>query len=221
MNERIHEHLDEGASGEGLTPEEKRELDEYVALIQRVTRLHHGEPYPDLTGPVMSRIADRRPAASIGTRAQAHVGGTLAWLWRPHSVRLRPAYGLGLVGIAAIAVLAMPWPPTSSTGPMEGTTAANPSASVQVYVQFRLDAPGASTVRLAGSFTGWEPQHQLHEAAPGVWTILIPLAPGVHEYAFVVDESDWRSDPAAPRIDDGFGGQNSRVAVILPAYPTS
>ena len=52
--------------------------------------------------------------------------------------------------------------------------------------------------------------------APGVWTITVPLTQGVHDYAFVVDGRQWIPDPYAPRVDDGFGGTNSRLTLLLP-----
>ncbi len=87
----------------------------------------------------------------------------------------------------------------------------------QVYVQFRLEAHGASRVALAGTFTGWQPEYELRETAPGTWSILVPLLPGIHDYAFVVNGTEWLADPHALQIDDGFGGVNSRIA--LPASP--
>jgi len=89
-------------------------------------------------------------------------------------------------------------------------------SAAKVFVQFRLDAPHASAVRLAGSFTGWKPTYTLQQVTSGVWSILIPLEPGVHDYAFVVDGTEWVADPAAPKVDDGFGGINSRLSVLLP-----
>ena len=62
-------------------------------------------------------------------------------------------------------------------------------------VQFRLQAPQASDVRLAGTFTNWQPQYELHEAAPGLWTITLPLPLGVHDYVFIVDGQQWGSRP--------------------------
>jgi len=32
-----------------------------------------------------------------------------------------------------------------------------------------------------------------------------------------VDGTRWVQDPFAERVDDGFGGTNSRVAVLVPA----
>jgi 1,4-alpha-glucan branching enzyme len=87
-----------------------------------------------------------------------------------------------------------------------------------VFVQFRLDA-SASRVQLAGSFTNWEPRYDLRQSAPGIWTITVPLTQGVHDYAFVVDGQRWIPDPYAPQIGDGFGGTNSRLALMSPPTP--
>ena len=85
-----------------------------------------------------------------------------------------------------------------------------------MYVHFRLDAPGASSVQLAGDFTEWQPTHELHEVSPGVWAAVVPVRAGVHDYAFVVDGEQWRPDPLAMQVDDGFGGTNSRLSVLPP-----
>jgi 1,4-alpha-glucan branching enzyme len=90
------------------------------------------------------------------------------------------------------------------------------TATHQVLVQFRLDAPDASGVALAGNFTDWEPKYQLTRTAGGVWTVTVPLAQGVHKYAFVVDGKTWQPDPLAPSVADGFGGENSQIAVLSP-----
>ena len=137
-----------------------------------------------------------------------------AWLWRPRPVRLRPAYALAVAATFLLVLLVTP----PAVPPMTGVTTGGSESRTQVFVQFRLDAPDASSVRLAGSFTGWEPEYALHEGSPGIWSILVPLPPGVHEYSFMVDDLEWRPDPAAPRVNDGFGGENSRVAVVLPGY---
>jgi hypothetical protein len=38
----------------------------------------------------------------------------------------------------------------------------------------------------------------------------------VHDYAFIVDGERWIADPMAPAVADGFGGLNSRIAVLPP-----
>jgi 1,4-alpha-glucan branching enzyme len=89
------------------------------------------------------------------------------------------------------------------------------------FVQFRFEAPDASQVQLAGSFTEWQAHHDMHQSAPGIWTITVPLSPGVHDYAFIVDGDRWTPDPYAPTVNDGFGGTNSRLALVLPEAPRS
>ena len=71
-------------------------------------------------------------------------------------------------------------------------------------------------MHLAGDFTEWEPEYELHESQPGVWTVVVPLQAGVHDYAFVIDGEQWTPDPLATTVDDGFGGQNSRLSLLPP-----
>ncbi|MEX0912764.1 MAG: glycogen-binding domain-containing protein, partial [Gemmatimonadota bacterium] len=105
--------------------------------------------------------------------------------------------------------------PGSDTAPPLPGTAESAGPQPTIYVQFRLDAPGAQRVELAGSFTDWAPAHQLHETGAGVWTVVVPLEPGVHDYTFVIDGERWIVDPNAPSVEDDFGGSNSRL--FLPA----
>lgn len=81
-------------------------------------------------------------------------------------------------------------------------------------MQFRLEAD-ATQVQLAGSFTNWALSYELHQIAHGVWTVTVPLTPGVHDYAFVLDGQRWVADPYAPHVDDGFGGMNSRLTLLF------
>jgi 1,4-alpha-glucan branching enzyme len=106
--------------------------------------------------------------------------------------------------------------PAASVGGGLAVAASEPveAAGGPVLVQFRLEAPDARDVRLAADFTGWRPAHALHRSATGVWTVVVAVAPGVHEYGFVVDGERWTPDPLAPQVDDGFGGSNSRLDVI-------
>jgi 1,4-alpha-glucan branching enzyme len=79
---------------------------------------------------------------------------------------------------------------------------------------FRLHAPQAQSVQLAGSFDGWKERHLLRREADGRhWSVTLDLPPGRYEYLYRVDE-DWRHDPAAASLDDGLGGRNN--ALIIP-----
>ena len=175
---------------------------------------------PDLTDSVMRQIAqqDLRPAAPARGgpgRAAAAAIWTGLWTARDVSFTFRPAYGLA--GAAAVVLLLL-FLPTREPA-MGETQQAAATAEPQLFVQFRLQAPDASDVRLAGSFTGWEARHSLHQAAPGLWTVTLPLPSGVHDYAFVVDGMTWVADPFAQQVNDGFGGVNSRIALLPPDTP--
>jgi hypothetical protein len=66
-------------------------------------------------------------------------------------------------------------------------------------VQFMLTAPAASRVALAGDFNGWNPRATPLERdrRDGRWAVALALAPGRHNYAYVVDDTQWVRDPAA------------------------
>ncbi|MFO7653503.1 MAG: alpha-amylase family glycosyl hydrolase [Candidatus Krumholzibacteriia bacterium] len=86
-------------------------------------------------------------------------------------------------------------------------------------VEFAHRAPGAKAVYLAGSFNDWDPaaRPMSDEDGDGTWTAVVELAPGTHQYKFVVD-GDWHADPGNPTgVDDGFGGRNSVVEVAAGA----
>jgi serine protease AprX len=83
---------------------------------------------------------------------------------------------------------------------------------------FRLHAAGVESVRVLGSWNGWQqPGTHLAQAAPGWWQgRLAGLASGEYEYKFVVDGQRWLADPAnSARAADSYGGWNS--VLIMPA----
>jgi hypothetical protein len=167
-------------------------------------------PAPDVRAAVMSRIAN---VGTLPSSRRVGVRERLAQLlWAPREISIRPAFALAAAA-AVVALLLMP-----RQAPPAGPQLAGAPADPHVFVQFRLDAP-ASRVQLAGSFTNWEPRYDLRQSAQGIWTITVPLTPGVHDYAFVVDGQQWLPDPYAPQIGDGFGGTNSRLALLSPAAP--
>jgi hypothetical protein len=169
-------------------------------------------PAPDLTAAVMRGIENLEPAPP--PRRASFLTRFVASLWAPREISIRPAFAFA--GAAAVAVLLLV--PYVGERPPESTEGAAEPSDPHVFVQFRLDA-SASRVQLAGSFTNWEPRYELRQAAPGVWTITVPLTQGVHDYAFVVDGQQWVADPYAPKIGDGFGGTNSRLALLSPDTP--
>jgi hypothetical protein len=222
QNQRIHEYLDGEIPVDALTPEERREALAYRRVLERTVPLLGEGTAPDVTEGVMARIS----GGGARFRGETTRKEPFAWLLEPRTVRVRPAYGL-LAAAALLLVVLLPLgerpgmdeglhgngDPAATSGAAQGGESGE---AVTIFVHFRLDAPTASEVRLAGSFTGWEPRYAMHPAGEGSWSVLIPLQPGVHDYAFVVDGREWVADPAAPAVDDGFGGENSRLALLLP-----
>lgn len=222
MNQRIHDYLDGELPVDALTSEERREAEQHLRVLERTVRLLAEGTAPDVTEVVMTRISE--DGGRFGDELARK--GPFAWLMEPRTVRVRPAYGL----LAAAALLLIVLLPLGEGPGLEDADGGNgdlatasgavqggeSGGAVTIFVHFRLEAPLASEVRLAGSFTGWEPRYALHPAGAGSWSVLVPLEPGVHDYAFVVDGREWVADPAAPAVDDGFGGENSRLALLLP-----
>ena len=179
----------------------ERAIDETRAFLDE-------RPAPDVRRAVMRRIENLEPFAApprvtrLNRFAQA--------LWAPRAVTIRPAFALAAAA-AIVALVLVPYQFQPTNVPIA-------SGDPHVFVQFHLETT-ASRVQLAGSFTNWEPRYDLRQSAPGVWTITVPLTQGVHDYSFVVDGRQWVPDPHAPQIGDGFGGINSRLALLYSDTP--
>ncbi|MDX1494450.1 MAG: glycogen-binding domain-containing protein, partial [Longimicrobiales bacterium] len=172
--------------------EERGAYDEWermIAAFRQSAPRSAGAP-PWLESRVMAEI-EALPEAGPVRRG-------LRWLLRPAPIRVPPLAGLALAaGLAAILVL--PGGPLRPGTP-EATGATGESV---VYVQFVLEAPGANSVAVAGDFSEWEPEYLLEDVdGDGVWTGRVPVEPGVHSYMFLIDGTQWRTDPRAERYSD-------------------
>ncbi len=115
-------------------------------------------------------------------------------------------------------LLALPVPAPTPAGTPPG---ADPACSHHRFAYAPTST--ARTVSVAGSFNGWSPT-----AWPLTWVESArewqsdhDLADGTYQYKFVIDGSQWVSDPrAASSMPDGFGGQNS-VLTLRCAATTS
>ena len=82
---------------------------------------------------------------------------------------------------------------------------------------FRLLAPDASEVRVAGDFNDWQPDRAAHldPDGQGVWSTVLDLQPGRYQYRFIVD-GRWIEDPHNPHTaDTPYGVKNSVVDIHL------
>ncbi len=79
-------------------------------------------------------------------------------------------------------------------------------------VTFRVWAPDATSVNVAGLFNSWSSSADdlvLESAATGVWSLDVPTARIDDTYKFVMNGSLWRSDPRARVLDELY--QNAVV----------
>ena len=83
-------------------------------------------------------------------------------------------------------------------------------------ITFKIHAPEARCVLLAGDFNSWDPEmHPLKKSSKGLWKKMVSLSPGRYEYRFVVD-GQWQNDPDSTTCTPNpFGGNNN--VLILPA----
>lgn len=89
-------------------------------------------------------------------------------------------------------------------------------------ITFKLTAPQATSVMLAGDFTGWQQAPvPMTKNKAGVWKKTLSLPVGDHEYRLLVD-GQWQDDPACPnRKPNEFGGENCVCRVVAPEPPSA
>jgi hypothetical protein len=223
MTERIHDALDGELPAECLTPREAAELDEMEEAVRDALSRVRAEPVPTMSATIMARVNQLPRHAAAPPSAFERAARTLRALWQPRTLELtfRPAWvvaGAAVLAFLTVRPVRIDGPPVASAPPVAASLGSDPllspAAAPVVLVQFRLHAPDAQQVHLAGDFTDWRADHALHQAVDGMWTITLPVPAGVHEYGFVVDGERWVADPLAPPVDDGFGGRNSRLDVL-------
>lgn len=131
--------------------------------------------------------------------------------------------------IAGVVVLAI------AAGCGEGTSAPPANQSAQhTFTYIRPSgAPQVTAVHLAGSFNEWSTTARpMTQQANGSWSVTVALAPGSHQYKYVMNGGTWVQnmcsdptwgDPAiGGKVDptvascapDGFGGQNA--VLVMP-----
>lgn len=211
--------------------------DEHAAFADGVARpLRTAERLaPDFEERLMAAVravgsADADPNRRTGFRTPTAAPATsgLGWWRRPRTVRVSPLLGLalaaGFAGVICLGTLELVGlrsrgaerlvaPSGSATGALAATPAAVPE-TVHV-VRFVLVERRAERVALVGDFNGWAMSvTPLAPAGPsGAWTVSLPLPPGRHEYAFVVDGRRWVADPYAPSVRDEYATESSVVTV--------
>ncbi|MCL1888080.1 MAG: glycogen-binding domain-containing protein [Kiritimatiellaeota bacterium] len=101
----------------------------------------------------------------------------------------------------------------------EKTKAAKPANKItpatRKRVTFKHQTKPGSSVSVAGSFNNWDTaSHPLKDKeGSGLYTLTLLLAPGIHEYKFMVD-GVWCVDPGcAEWVQNNLGTLNSLLRV--------
>lgn len=183
-------------------------------------------------------FADRTMAAvsreATPSEDSAGIGERLSAWWKalvgPMTVQVRPASALVAALLLGVVSWVM-WPtgPGGDQPPSTGPVAASSgSSTVQqtadqteragktVWVRFLYPNNEADSVSVAGDFSQWEPVALSPRTVEGktVWTGLVPVSPGEHEYQFLINGERWVTDPLAPvQRSDGFGAKNAVINV--------
>ncbi len=135
------------------------------------------------------------------------------WWRRRFTLQVNPIGGLALAaGFGALMALGGIGYARTFTTPVPIVTE---SADTVHIVRFVLADANAQQVALVGDFNGWS-----RDATPlvrtdgdGQWVVEVVLAPGRHEYAFLIDGTQWTADPLATTQRDEFGQESSVVRV--------
>lgn len=197
-------------------PQLRRRLIQLERLVAEGSRLPQLSPGRDFATRVLARAAPERPGLLAGLRE---------WLLAPHDLHWNLAGAAAAACVLAVSVWGLGrWtaPPSPSSPPGEPAPAVADAKPIdsqpQVLVQLVLVQPGARSVAVAGDFNGWNPERSpLREVKEGVWSGLVPVSPGRHEYMYIVDGRDWVTDPYARDVRlDGFGSKNAVLDVHTP-----
>lgn len=85
--------------------------------------------------------------------------------------------------------------------------------SDKVVLKFFPPRP-ASAVALVGNFNNWDLlADPMTEESDGSFRFEVALNPGTYRFKYVLDGSDWVSDPAHETEPDNYGGQNNVLRV--------
>jgi hypothetical protein len=176
-----------------------------AAHVERVTRavLERAKHAPAAEVTTASRSGGVRPQWWWGAAAAALFMVVLTRPWRPDDAQRHAD--------SAITAGAR----DSMRQPVAGVVSGRTSEEQGGTVRFEFTLPStARKVALVGDFNGWDTgaTPMVRDGSGRTWSARVPLEPGRHEYAFVVDGQRWVIDPLAPQVPDaGFGPTNAVV----------
>lgn len=190
--------------------------------------------------PMIDRVRETLRSAPAATPDPLAVGRLLqavyasprpAWFARAWEAWRLPALsGLGASAVAAVALVVgfvsrgavtprVEMDPPAASGPATGeypVVLASNDGEARIATQFVFEAAEAREVALVGDFNGWNATElPMVRVANGVWEATVPLPPGRHVYAFMVDGKFLKADPRAPKAGDADYGREGSVVMVF------
>ncbi|MEF8816253.1 MAG: isoamylase early set domain-containing protein [Salinibacter sp.] len=199
-------------------PEARSLLQFELRMTQDLAASQAPQPASDFAARTVEQLDEAEaPAPSVADRL--HDWWTA--VTRPLvTIPVRPVHAVAALALV-VAIGWLAWPsgpagpvPPSSPSPSASvqSAAAGPSQDGTVWTRFVYTSAMADSVAVAGDFSQWEPIPLSPRTVDGetVWTGLVPVSRGEHEYQFVIDGERWVTDPLAPvQQEDGFGAKNA------------
>jgi hypothetical protein len=175
-----------------------------VAAIRRVVaaaaaaRVTPIEGEPDVVRVPRGRSIRLWMAVGIAA-ASAFVGFTLrgAWISTPDAVPVAAGSSTVQATRSALRTVA--------------TTELEPAA---IPHQFVFNSSHAHRVSVVGDFNRWNPASTPMTSDGELWSVTIPIVPGRHMYAFMVDDSLFTLDPTAPKARDPDLGADGSIVIV-------
>jgi hypothetical protein len=187
---------------------------QHAVFIERIAaRLREPEHvHPSFEKRLMQKVMAEGPALyPVASRGES-------WWRKEQVVRVSPLAGLalaaGIAGIVSLTGIAIASRLTPDR-PVVAAVAAPARTDTVQMVRFIFVDSRASKVELVGDFNEWTrgATHLKRSGAPGVWSVSVPLSPGRHEYAFIINGSHWVADPLGVKSSDDFGTESSVIRV--------
>jgi hypothetical protein len=178
------------------------DLSSAVGLLEQEGRL---KPPLAFTASVMGRLPRR--ADALPARVKRFLFGSRLLRWNM-------AAAMAIVLLTVVTTTLM-MKQMTHIGAGPGSTSI-PSGEPAAMVRLTFVAPAAKHVSVAGDFNKWRIDSHAMTRENGMWTIELPLKPGMYSYMFIVDGTQWVTDPHADSYrDDGFGYQNAVMRISL------
>lgn len=209
-------------------PDARSLLQFELRMTQDLSARSSTAPPRDFADQTMAAVADASASSSASLAETVR-----AWWDRataPTTLEIRPVSAIATTVGALLLMTAVftlgerLWTTPSQVSSSQVATTSQSTTTVQqasasssqhddtVWIRFLYTDSAADSVAVAGDFSQWQPialsPRTVNDKT--VWTGLVPVSRGEHEYQFVINGERWVTDPLAPvQRNDGFGARNA------------